>query len=46
MNGPELLQFVQVLTSSGIFTGGLAAAAWVLRTERRLLKLEVKAKIA
>jgi hypothetical protein len=40
------LELFQLLTSSGIFTGGLAAAAWVLRTERRIMKLEVKAKIA
>ncbi|WP_322400379.1 hypothetical protein [Massilia luteola] len=40
------LELVQLLTGSGVFTGGLAAAAWVLRTERRLMKLEVKAKIA
>jgi hypothetical protein len=40
------LELFQLLTSSGIFTGGLAAGAWVLRTERRLLRLEIKAKLA
>jgi len=40
------LELVQLLTSSGIFTGGVAAAAWVLRTERRIMRLEVKAKLA
>lgn len=39
------LELFQLLTSSGILTGGVAAAAWVLRTERRLIRLEVKAKI-
>jgi hypothetical protein len=40
------LELFQLLTSSGIFSGGLAAAAWVFRTERRIMRLEVKAKIA
>lgn len=40
------LELVQFMVSSGVLTGGLSAAAWVLRTERRLLKLEVQAKIA
>jgi hypothetical protein len=40
------LELFQLLTSSGIFAGGLGAAGWVLRTERRLMRLEVKAKIA
>jgi len=40
------MELVTLLTSTGVFSGGLAAAGWVLRTERRLLKLEVKAKIA
>lgn len=40
------LELFQLLTSSGIFTGGLAAAGWVLRTERRLMRLEVKTRIA
>jgi hypothetical protein len=39
----ELCQFLQ---SSGILSGGVAAAAWVFRTERRLMRLELKAKIA
>jgi hypothetical protein len=43
MSAVELVTF---LTSTGVFSGGLAFAGWVLRTERRLLKLEVKAKIA
>lgn len=40
------LELFQLLTSSGIFTGGLAALAWVVRTELRLKTLEIKAKIA
>jgi hypothetical protein len=40
------LELVTLLTSTGVLSGGLAAAGWVLRTERRLMKLEVKAKIA
>lgn len=39
MSALELFQF---LTSSGVFTGGLAAFGWVLRTERRLMSLELK----
>ena len=40
------VELFQLLTNSGILTGGLAAAPWVLRTERRLMKLEVSAIIA
>lgn len=40
------LELFQVLSGSGILTMGGAAWAWVLRTERRLYKLEVKAKLA
>jgi hypothetical protein len=40
------VELFQVLTGSGILSGGVAAAAWVLRTERRIYKLEVKAKLA
>jgi len=40
------LEFVQLLIGSGVLTGGISHAAWVLRTERRLMKLEVKAEIA
>ncbi len=40
------VELFQVLSGSGILSGGVAAAAWVFRTERRLLRLEVKAKIA
>jgi hypothetical protein len=36
------LEFVQLLIGSGVFTGGVSAAAWVLRTERRLMKLELE----
>lgn len=39
------MELVTLLTSTGVLSGGLAAG-WVLRTERRLLKLEVKTKIA
>jgi hypothetical protein len=39
-------ELVQLLTSTGVFTGGIAFAGWMLRTERRLMKLEVKARIA
>ena len=40
------IELFQVLSGSGILSGGLAAAGWVWRTERRLLRLEVKAKLA
>lgn len=40
------LELCQLVASSGILTGGLAAAAWVLRTERRLMRLELNAKLA
>jgi hypothetical protein len=38
----SVLELFQLLTSSGIFSGGLAAAGWVLRTERRLTRVEQK----
>lgn len=40
------VELITLLTSSGVLSGGVAAAAWVLRTERRMLRLEIKAKIA
>lgn len=40
------VELFTLLTSTGVLSGGAAAWAWVLRTERRLMKLEVKAKIA
>jgi hypothetical protein len=40
------LELFQVLSGSGILSGGVAAAAWVLRTERRILRLELNAKLA
>jgi len=36
------LELVQLLLGSGVLTGGVSAAAWVMRTERRLMKLELK----
>jgi len=40
------LELVNLLIGSGVFSGGLAAVTWVLRTERRIMRLEVKAKLA
>jgi hypothetical protein len=40
------LELFNLLTGSGIFTGGIAAATWVLRTERRIMRLEIEAKLA
>lgn len=40
------LEFVQLLIGSGVFSGGLAALGWVLRTERRLMKLELKTGVS
>jgi hypothetical protein len=39
------LELFQVLSGSGILSGGVAAA-WVLRTERRLMRLELRAKFS
>jgi hypothetical protein len=39
------LELFQLLSGSGILSGGVGFAAWVLRTERRLYGLEVKAKL-
>jgi hypothetical protein len=40
------MEWCQFCISSGVLSGGIAAATWVLRTERRLYKLEVRAKLA
>jgi hypothetical protein len=40
------LELCQLVASSGVLTMGGAAWAWVLRTERRLIQLELKAKLA
>lgn len=40
------MELVTLMTSSGVFSGGLAALTWVVRTELRLKTLEIKAKIA
>jgi uncharacterized protein YoaH (UPF0181 family) len=40
------VELVTLLMSSGVFSGGAAALGWVLRTERRLLRLEGEAKFA
>jgi hypothetical protein len=39
-------ELFQLLSGSGILSGGVGFAAWVLRTERRIYRLEVKAKLA
>lgn len=36
------LELVSLLTSSGVFAGGVGFAKWVWNTERRLLVLELK----
>ena len=40
------LELVNLLIGSGVFSGGLAAGTWVLRTEHRLMRLELKAKLS
>jgi len=40
------VEVCQLVASSGVLTMGAAAWAWVLRTERRLMRLELKAKLA
>ena len=42
----SFMEWCQFALSSGVLSGGVAAAGWVLRTERRLYKLEVRAKLA
>ncbi|WP_373986998.1 hypothetical protein [Duganella sp. BuS-21] len=36
------LEFIQVITSTGVLAGGLGLLKWGLTVERRLLKMEVK----
>lgn len=36
------LELISLLTSSGVFAGGLGVLKWAFKTERRLLVLEVK----
>lgn len=36
------LEFVSLVTSSGVLAGGLGLLRWGLATERRLVKIEVK----
>jgi hypothetical protein len=36
------LEFIQVITSTGVLAGGLGLLKWGLTVERRLLKIEVK----
>lgn len=36
------LELIQFMMGSGILTGGVSAAVWVLRTERRLMRIEAK----
>jgi len=37
-----MLEGVQLLTSSGVLAGGLGVLKWALKTERRLMVLEVR----
>lgn len=39
------LELFQLLTSSGVFAGGLGVLKWAFSTERRLLVLELKTGI-
>lgn len=41
----SLIELVQLGTGLGVFSGGLGIAKWALGVERRLFKLEVKARI-
>lgn len=38
----SLIEAISLLTSSGVFAGGLGVLKWAFRTERRLMMLEVK----
>ena len=40
------LELCQLVASSGVLTMGAAAWAWVLRTERRIMRLELETKLA
>lgn len=37
-----VIELVSMLTSSGVFAGGLGVLKWAFKTERRLMVLEVK----
>lgn len=36
------LEFIQVVTSTGVLAGGLGLLKWGLAVERRLIKVEMK----
>lgn len=36
------IELVSLLTSSGVFAGGLGVLKWAFKTERRLMVLELK----
>ena len=40
-----VIEAISLLTSTGVFTGGLGVLRWALKTERRLIVLEVKAGV-
>ena len=40
------IELCQLVASSGVLTMGAGVWAWMLRTERRIVRLEVKAKLA
>lgn len=40
------LELFQLATSGGVLAGGAGIWRWVLSTERRILRLEIKARIA
>lgn len=37
------LEFVQLMTASGVLSGGLGILKWALSVERRLMRIEVHA---
>lgn len=45
MGGLSFLEGIQLLLSTGVFAGGISAAGWVLRMERRVQKLEIMEEI-
>ena len=45
MGNLSFIEGIQLLSSLGVFSGGIGLAGWVLRMERRVQKLEIMDEI-
>ena len=42
----SVIEAISLLTSSGVLAGGVGVLKWVLQTEKRLLRVEIKTGIS